>query len=1114
MRCYFIATNLEQDTSAGYRAVMHRLFIERLPELSHINEQRVSDQRRVIIKNRRLTELEIAQIKEEVRAEVEAQRETIDSSRTSDSDDQEACPNEETQRQVIESPKEAPREGRTGTPLLEKEEEERRAITMNAFNEAFTLYEGTNPNIRPELPKLQYNRFVKKTNQCIDQILKEIIPVKDLETIQLYIYCGAVTALKLNNQNTRRTYAQHKDSSKKGWQQRLENRINNLRRDIGRLTQANQKNPSKRVKELGEKIAKRYPQEKSLTEALDRCKQQLSAYSKRLRRYKKCNRRKEDNKRFQTKQKIFYRSMEDPDKGIEKPPNTENMETFWKGIWSNAAEHEDSILIKPEREANANVVHMNPVNITVTDIESAVKKTTNWKAPGPDKIQNYWLKAFPSTHAMIAEAFNNLIENPNLTPSTLTEGITYMKSKDADTENPAKYRPITCLSTLYKILTAVIASKMNAHLTSNNILTEEQKGCRSGSQGCKEQLIIDSTIMNQARTKQQNLYMAYVDYKKAFDSVPHSWLIEVLKIYKINDKLIKFLAQTMKNWKTRLQINTTQGVFTTEQIHIRRGIFQGDSLSPLWFCLALNPLSKILNNTAYGFILNKKTPQAYCINHLLYMDDIKYYAATELQLRTLLQLTENFSANIKMTFGLDKCRTQRIEKGQHKDLADHILDNRGTIKHMEAGETYKYLGYQQSTKLDHAEIKQTLREKYVGRLKAILKTELSGRNKTSAINAYAVPLLAYSFGVIKWNNTELEEMNRLTRTTCTRFRIHHPTSAVERFTLPRTKGGRGILDIANSHHTQVQTLRQYFQSRKDISRLHSAVIQADVKLTPLNLSDNTYDPRSLMVSDEEKLHKWEQKQIHGKYRHQVKQPYVDEAASHAWLRNGNIYAETEGFMINIQDGTVKTRNYARYILKEVIQTDQCRRCGTATETIDHITGGCTLLAATEYTNRHDMVARIIHQEIAAKYHLVQEKGPYYKYEPEPVLENEEAKLYWNREINSDKTIPHNKPDITLRKKISKETFLIEVSVPNSCNLDKKHFEKVNKYKPLAEEIRQMWKQEKVLILPIILSVTGVIPNKLHDSIRILEINPNIYIEMQKSVIISTCSIVRQFLQCI
>lgn len=87
-------------------------------------------------------------------------------------------------------------------------------------------------------------------------------------------------------------------------------------------------------------------------------------------------------------------------------------------------------------------------------------------------------------------------------------------------------------------------------------MTEEQKGCYRHSKGCKEQVIIDSIITQQAVKGNRNLSVAYIDYQKAFDSVPHSYLIEILQMYKIDTLLIQFLQEIMKKWTTVLQLTT------------------------------------------------------------------------------------------------------------------------------------------------------------------------------------------------------------------------------------------------------------------------------------------------------------------------------------------------------------------------------------------------------------------------------------------------------------------------------------------------------------------------------------------------------------------------------
>jgi hypothetical protein len=68
--------------------------------------------------------------------------------------------------------------------------------------------------------------------------------------------------------------------------------------------------------------------------------------------------------------------------------------------------------------------------------------------------------------------------------------------------------------------------------------------------------------------------------------------------------------------------------------------------------------------------------------------------------------------------------------------------------------------------------------------------------------------------------------------------------------------------------------------------------------------------------------------------------------------------------------------------------------------------------------------------------LIASKSPCYKYAPANVLENDNFKLYWNRSIIADKTILFNRPDITFVNKTTKNTFLIDIAVPNTHSLAK------------------------------------------------------------------------------
>jgi hypothetical protein len=129
-------------------------------------------------------------------------------------------------------------------------------------------------------------------------------------------------------------------------------------------------------------------------------------------------------------------------------------------------------------------------------------------------------------------------------------------------------------------------------------------------------------------------------------------------------------------------------------------------------------------------------------------------------------------------------------------------------------------------------------------------------------------------------------------------------------------------------------------------------------------------------------------------------------ASNKWLTSADLFVETEGFLTAIQEQVILTRNYKKYILKQPNTDELCRRCGKEPQTIQHITAPCEQLASAEY-------AKGIHHKLAEAAELIEDKSPYYRYTPANVLEDDNFKLYWNRSIITDKTVPANRPDITL-----------------------------------------------------------------------------------------------------
>ena len=124
----------------------------------------------------------------------------------------------------------------------------------------------------------------------------------------------------------------------------------------------------------------------------------------------------------------------------------------------------------------------------------------------------------------MAKAYSQIMQDPSLTPEWLGEGTANFLCKKEETWIPKNYRSTACLPTTFKILTSVITDRLYNHLEKESIMTPEQRGGKKDCCGCKNQLMINNVILENCKKKKKNLYTTWIDYKKAFNSVPHSWL--------------------------------------------------------------------------------------------------------------------------------------------------------------------------------------------------------------------------------------------------------------------------------------------------------------------------------------------------------------------------------------------------------------------------------------------------------------------------------------------------------------------------------------------------------------------------------------------------------------
>ena len=132
--------------------------------------------------------------------------------------------------------------------------------------------------------------------------------------------------------------------------------------------------------------------------------------------------------------------------------------------------------------------------------------------------------------------------------------------------------------------------------------------------------------------------MVWINYKKAYDFVPHSWINDCMELFGIASNVRNFLDMSMERWKLSLTCNDED----LREVDVKRGIFQGDRFSPILFILNMLPLSLMLRKVNASYEWRKKE---YKLNHLLLMDYLKLFSKSEEQIDTLVRTVNVFSAD-------------------------------------------------------------------------------------------------------------------------------------------------------------------------------------------------------------------------------------------------------------------------------------------------------------------------------------------------------------------------------------------------------------------------------------------------------------------------------------
>jgi hypothetical protein len=166
---------------------------------------------------------------------------------------------------------------------------------------------------------------------------------------------------------------------------------------------------------------------------------------------------------------------------------------------------------------------------------------------------------------------------------------------------------------------------------------------------------------------------------------------------------------------------------------------------------------------------------------------------------------------------------------------------------------------------------------------------------------------------------------------------------------------------------------------------------------------------------------------------------VDYDITWNWLTNGELKKETEGFILAAHNQALRTSAIKAKIDK-IAQDSKCRLCKEK-ETVDHLVSTCSKIAQTDYKEGCNKVASMLHWNLCKKCYLPA-ADKWWEHKVEKMLLNKEAKIPWNFQIQTDKHLSHNIPDITVVEK--KHVKLVDVAIPGDSRIQQKQVENITK----------------------------------------------------------------------
>jgi hypothetical protein len=325
---------------------------------------------------------------------------------------------------------------------------------------------------------------------------------------------------------------------------------------------------------------------------------------------------------------------------------------------------------------------------TEADVNRAILQMRD-KTPGMDGLRASLLKVVGADVAdLLADGYNRAsrltVDNQSKTSTTV-----FLKKSGGCATCPADYRQVALQPVMTKLLEKMIEQHLWQQVEDKEVdLSDEQGGFRPHRSRFDLILLLrcvqehyhpkSHQFTSRRKPSSRPVYAAFLDVKKAYDSVPHHKIIEVLKRIGVREELVRLVADLLTNRYT-----TIYG----KKVGVTKGVPQGSPLSPLLFILTMmQPLSVKMREWGEGGVL---LPGGLVLREGFYADDVVLVADTPDQLQRMLDVCDQWAAEVGLQFNVPKSKLMVLAGARLPQLPALTLSNQ-TLTWVEE---FKYLGF-------------------------------------------------------------------------------------------------------------------------------------------------------------------------------------------------------------------------------------------------------------------------------------------------------------------------------------------------------------------------------------------------------------------------------------